>query len=219
MIHILIYLSNLNPRDHSRIHNGDSNLNPRDNSGFHTWRPIIHQGDLFILNPETVYALLNTIIKVYSKLYTSLRSSADSAVIQLETNVTQSCQWIPLHKTNILLLACISLRNPLTLPRIPLVLVRIPLSLPRNPLQAVDSTISSWPMQRIPRFCLIVNWNREKLYTAVFVPEFHAANFALCGWHVLKLGPGFHCSNGSTLSCTKSVGLCVVMVRLFLKIF
>ena len=112
---------------------------------------------------------------------------------------------------NILLLACISLRNPLTLPRIPLVLVRIPLSLPRNPLQAVDSTISSWPMQRIPRFCLIVNWNREKLYTAVFVPEFHAANFALCGWHVLKLGPGFHCSNGSTLSCTKSVGLCVVM--------
>ena len=99
-----------------------------------------------------------------------------------------------------------------SLPRIPLVLVRIPLSLPRNPLQAVDSTISSWPMQRIPRFCLIVNWNREKLYTAVFVPEFHAANFALCGWHVLKLGPGFHCSNGSTLSCTKSVGLCVVMM-------
>ena len=66
-------------------------------------------------------------------------------------------------------------------------------------------------MQRIPRFCLTVNWNREKLYTAVLVPEFHAANFALCGWYVLKLGPGFHCSSGSTLSCTKSVGLCVVM--------
>ena len=32
----LIYLSNLNPRDYSRIHNGDSNPNPRDNSRFHT---------------------------------------------------------------------------------------------------------------------------------------------------------------------------------------
>ena len=66
-------------------------------------------------------------------------------------------------------------------------------------------------MQRIPRICLIVNRNREKLYTAVSIPEFCAANFVLCGWYVLKLGPGFHCSNGSTLSRTISVGFCVVM--------
>ena len=33
----------------------------------------------------------------------------------------------------------------------------------------------------------------------------------------LKLGPGFHCSNGSTLSCTKSVGLCVVMMKVSLS--
>ena len=35
-IQILIHLSDFNPRDHSRIHIGDSNLAPRDNSGFHT---------------------------------------------------------------------------------------------------------------------------------------------------------------------------------------
>ena len=55
-----------------------------------------------------------------------------------------------------------------------------------------------------------VNRKREKLNTAVLVPEFRAASSALCVWYSLNLGPGFHCSNGLTLSHTKSVRLCVV---------
>ena len=76
-------------------------------------------------------------------------------------------------------------------------------------------------MQWIPLIYLIVNWKREKLDTAVLVPEFRAANSALCDLHVIRLGPGFHCSNGSTLSRTKSVGLCVVMEeqRVPLRVF
>ena len=29
----------------------------------------------------------------------------------------------------------------------------------------------------------------------VLVPELRAANSAPCGWYVLKIGPGFHCSS------------------------
>ena len=73
-------------------------------------------------------------------------------------------------------------------------------------------------MQRIPLICLIVNWKRENINTAVLVPEFYAANSTLCDLHVMKFGPGFHCSNGSTLTRNKSVGLCVVMITRILHI-
>ena len=36
----------------------------------------------------------------------------------------------------------------------------------------------------------LVNWKREKLNTAVLVPEFHAANSARCGLQAYKAWPG-----------------------------
>ena len=78
----------------------------------------------------------------------------------------------------------------------------------RNPLAFLSGFRGQILYINILMICLIVNWKREKLKTAVLVSEFRSL-------HVIKLGPGFHCSNDSTLSRTKSVGLCVVMTIFF----